>query len=83
MGDGSVPAGWMGSVVVPALVIDGEASPEFMHQAAQASAEALPNASNRQAYSIVTLDADRVKALGLPAARLYTIVAIPSGLGYF
>lgn len=44
MGDGSVPTKWMASVTVPTLVIVGGASPTFMHNAAQAAADALPNA---------------------------------------
>ncbi len=47
MGDGSVPAERMASVTVPTLVIDGGASPAFLHNAAQASADALPNAKRR------------------------------------
>ncbi len=47
MGDGSVPTKRMASVTVPTLVIDGGASPAFMHNAAQASADALPNAKRR------------------------------------
>src|SRR3990172_2902319 len=37
MGDGSVPSERMASVTVPTLVIDGGASPAFMHNAAQAA----------------------------------------------
>jgi pimeloyl-ACP methyl ester carboxylesterase len=44
MGDGSLPTKRMASVTVPTLVIDGGASPAFMHNAAQAAADALPNA---------------------------------------
>jgi pimeloyl-ACP methyl ester carboxylesterase len=47
MGDGSVPPERMASVTVPTLVIDGGASPAFMHNAAQALADALPNAQRR------------------------------------
>lgn len=47
MGDGSVPTEWMASVSVPTLVMDGGASPAFMHNAAQATADALPNAKHR------------------------------------
>jgi len=47
MGDGSVPSERMASVTVPTLVIDGGASPAFMHNAAQAAADALPNAQRR------------------------------------
>jgi pimeloyl-ACP methyl ester carboxylesterase len=38
----SLPAGLLTSVRVPALVIDGEKSPEVMRHAAQSLAEALP-----------------------------------------
>ena len=44
MGDGSVPAERLASITVPTLVIDGGASPAFMHNAAQAVAHALPTA---------------------------------------
>ena len=47
MGDGSVPAERLAYVTVPALVMDGGASPSFMHNAAQAVAHALPNAKRR------------------------------------
>jgi len=47
MGDGSVPTKRMASVTAPTLVIDGGASPVFMHNAAQAAADALPNAQRR------------------------------------
>ncbi len=47
MGDGSVPAERLSSVTVPTLVMDGGASPAFMHNAAQAAAHALPNAQHR------------------------------------
>ncbi len=47
MGDGSVPTKLMASVTVPTLVIDGGASPAFMQNAAQAAADALPNAGRR------------------------------------
>ncbi len=43
MGDGSVPTKWMAAITVPTLVLDGGASPAFMHNAAQAAADALPN----------------------------------------
>jgi hypothetical protein len=36
-----------GSVAVPTLVIDGEASPPFMHAAARAVASAVPHAQYR------------------------------------
>ncbi|CAG0930029.1 hypothetical protein TFLX_01556 [Thermoflexales bacterium] len=47
MGDGSVPTKQLASVTVPTLVLDGGASPVFMHNAAQAAADALPNAQRR------------------------------------
>lgn len=47
MGNGSVPTKRIASVTVPTLVIDGGASPAFMHNAAQAVADALPNAGRR------------------------------------
>ena len=47
MGDGSVPIERLASLTVPTLVIDGGASPAFMHNAAQAAAHALPNAQRR------------------------------------
>jgi pimeloyl-ACP methyl ester carboxylesterase len=43
MGDGSVPTALLASITVPTLVMDGGASPAFMHNAAQATAHALPN----------------------------------------
>jgi pimeloyl-ACP methyl ester carboxylesterase len=42
MGAGFVPTKRMASITVPTLVIDGGASPAFMHNAAQAAADALP-----------------------------------------
>jgi pimeloyl-ACP methyl ester carboxylesterase len=47
MGDGSVPTERLASLTVPTLVMDGGASPAFMHNAAQAVAHALPNAKLR------------------------------------
>ncbi len=47
MGDGSVPTERLESITVPTLVMDGGASPAFMHNAAQAVADALPNAKLR------------------------------------
>jgi pimeloyl-ACP methyl ester carboxylesterase len=47
MGDGSVPADRLASITVPTLVLDGGASPEFMRDAAQTAANALPNAQRR------------------------------------
>src|SRR5260221_862552 len=43
MGDCSVPTARLGSITVPTLVMDGGASPAFMHNAAQATAHALPH----------------------------------------
>jgi hypothetical protein len=47
MGGGSVPVELAASVTMPALVIDGGASPDWMREAASAVAEALPNATRR------------------------------------
>ncbi len=47
MGDGSVHTERLASITVPTLVIDGGASPAFMHNAAQAVVHALPNAQHR------------------------------------
>ena len=47
MGDGSVATERLASITVPTLVLDGGASPAFMHNAAQAVAHALPNAKRR------------------------------------
>lgn len=44
IGDRSLPAGLLGSIHAPALVISGEQSPPFMRAAAQAVTAALPNA---------------------------------------
>ncbi len=44
---GSLPTGLIASVRVPALVIDGEASPEVIRHPAQSLAEALPNGRYR------------------------------------
>jgi len=44
MGDGSVPTGLLESVTAPALVMDGGESPAFMHNAAKAVTDSLPNA---------------------------------------
>lgn len=46
MGDWRVPVR-MASIRIPALVIDGGASPEYMRQAAQAVAKAIPQAQYR------------------------------------
>ncbi len=47
MGDGSVPTERLASITVPTLVMDGGASPAFMHNAAQAAEQTLPNAKRR------------------------------------
>ncbi len=47
MGDSSVPTQRIASVTVPTVIIDGGASPAFMRNAAQAAADALPNAQRR------------------------------------
>ena len=47
MGDGSVPTERLAAITIPTLVINGGASPAFMHNAAQAVAHALPNAQHR------------------------------------
>ena len=47
MGNGSVPTERLASITVPTLVIDGGASPAFMHNAAQSAAHALPHAQYR------------------------------------
>jgi pimeloyl-ACP methyl ester carboxylesterase len=47
MGDGSVPTGLLESVAAPVLVMDGGESPAFMHDAARAVADSLPNAQRR------------------------------------
>jgi pimeloyl-ACP methyl ester carboxylesterase len=46
MGDSSVPTERVASVTMPTLVIDGGASPAYMHRAAQALADVLPNAQH-------------------------------------
>jgi hypothetical protein len=47
MDDYSVPVELASSVSVPTLVLDGGASPPFMHASADALAEALPAAERR------------------------------------
>jgi pimeloyl-ACP methyl ester carboxylesterase len=47
MGDYSVPADRAASVKVPALVLDGGASPAWLREAADATAAALPDAERR------------------------------------
>jgi pimeloyl-ACP methyl ester carboxylesterase len=46
-GNNALPAERIASVRVPALVIDGGASPAWMHHAAQVVADTLPNAQRR------------------------------------
>jgi pimeloyl-ACP methyl ester carboxylesterase len=43
MGDFTLPAELLASIATPTLVIDGGDSPSFLHGAAQAVADALPN----------------------------------------
>jgi len=43
IGDRSLPAGLLAGVTVPAVVIAGEQSPPFLRNAAQATAETMPN----------------------------------------
>lgn len=44
MGDGSLPVEAAKAATMPALVLDGSASPAFMHEAADALANAMPHA---------------------------------------
>jgi pimeloyl-ACP methyl ester carboxylesterase len=46
-GNNALPTERVASVTVPTLVIDGGASPAWMHYAAQAVADTLPNAQRR------------------------------------
>jgi pimeloyl-ACP methyl ester carboxylesterase len=46
MGDGSVPTERLASITISTLVMDGGASPVFVHAATQAVAHALPNAKH-------------------------------------
>ena len=48
MGDASVPAELLASITTPTLVMDGGASPTFMHNATQAITGYLPNAQHRR-----------------------------------
>jgi len=48
MGDSAVPTKRLAKVTIPTLVLDGGASPDFMQKAAQATADALPNAQHRR-----------------------------------
>ena len=43
IGDRSLPAGMLATITIPALVITGEQSPQFLGNAARAAAGALPN----------------------------------------
>ncbi len=47
MGDGLLPTERLASVTVPTMVIDGGKGPAGLHDAAQALADALPNAQHR------------------------------------
>jgi pimeloyl-ACP methyl ester carboxylesterase len=47
MGDNSIPTSRVVSVKAPTLVVDGGASPDWLRNAAQALADALPNAQRR------------------------------------
>ena len=47
MGDSLVPAARVGSLTVPTLAMDGEASPPSLRNAAQAIADALPHGHHR------------------------------------
>jgi pimeloyl-ACP methyl ester carboxylesterase len=47
MGDGSLPIAVMKKVDIPTLVIDGGASPAYMHEAAQAVADGLSHGQQR------------------------------------
>jgi len=47
LGDGSVPRDLASRIAVPALVLDGAASPQRLQQAAKATADALPTAEHR------------------------------------
>ncbi len=46
MGDGSIPREYLSSNTVPTLIINGELSPVWLHQAARALMDALPNAKH-------------------------------------
>ncbi|KOV95370.1 alpha/beta fold hydrolase [Streptomyces sp. NRRL B-3648] len=47
MGDGLLPRALLASVTVPVLAVAGGASPEWMHRASQAVAEAVPQGTYR------------------------------------
>ncbi|NEA52763.1 alpha/beta fold hydrolase [Streptomyces sp. SID13666] len=47
LGDGHVPRALASTIVIPALVLAGGASPEGLQQAAKATADALPTAGHR------------------------------------
>jgi pimeloyl-ACP methyl ester carboxylesterase len=67
MGDGSVPKELAKSIAVPALVLDGGDSPAFKHGAADALAEALPNAKRKTLQGQTTLVPPEVLAPVLKA----------------
>jgi pimeloyl-ACP methyl ester carboxylesterase len=48
MGNGSVPTELLASATTPTLVMDGGASPAFMHKAAQSAVSYLPHAQHRR-----------------------------------
>jgi pimeloyl-ACP methyl ester carboxylesterase len=47
MGDGSLPVDAAKAATMPTLVMDGSASPAFMHEAADALAKAMPHAERK------------------------------------
>jgi hypothetical protein len=47
MDGGSLPASWCHSVTVPALVMDGSESPQWLHSSARALVALLPDVSYR------------------------------------
>lgn len=47
MGDGSLPIDAAKAATMPTLVLDGSASPAFMHEAADALAKAMPHAERK------------------------------------
>jgi pimeloyl-ACP methyl ester carboxylesterase len=47
MGDGSVPTAATKAITIPTLILDGEASMDFMHQAVNDLAGAIPHAQRR------------------------------------
>lgn len=47
MGNGSIPTEQTSSIKIPVLVIDGGASPEWLHRATQALTDSIPNAISK------------------------------------